>query len=180
MKRIFFAAVLMVGSYAASAQISKGQWLVGGNASFKSEKFGSSDNNKVTTFEFKPDVGYFFLDNLAAGIRFNYSSSKVKSEDKANTYLLAGPFVRYYFLPAVQKVNIFVDGTYGFGKEGQDPKINLNGYEFTAGPAIFLSPNVALELGISYQSLKYKDISDRDNTFGVNVGFQIHLGKAKK
>lgn len=46
-----------------------------------------------------------------------------------------------------------------------------------AGPAFFLNPSIALEATVGYGSFKYSDADDATNTFGVNVGFQIHLGK---
>src|SRR5579859_4202038 len=100
MKKILFAAVLMTSAYAVSAQTNKGQWLAGGNVSFKSESNGPADAQKSTTFQLSPDAGYFFIDNLAAGIRLNYQSEKVKNDPNgASTLFFAGPFVRYYFLP---------------------------------------------------------------------------------
>jgi hypothetical protein len=180
MKKLIFAAILMTSAFVASAQTQKGQWLVGGNASFKSEKFGDGDANKAILFQFNPNAGYFFMNNLAGGVRFNYGSTKIKSESDATTNLLVGPFVRYYVIPHADKVNVFVDGSYGWGSTGGHDKANVNGYAFSAGPALFLSPTVALELALSYSSYNYKGTAPWDNTFGVNVGFQIHLGKAKK
>lgn len=176
MKKVLFAALMLVSAQ-GFAQINKGQWLVGGTVGFNSSKHGDADENKVTTFNISPNAGYFFMDKLAGGLRFDFESRKVKSEDDAATRLFVAPFVRYYFLEAAEKINIFVDGSYGFGQYKQgDAKQNVNGFAFKAGPAVFLSPSVALELGIGYQSLKYKDVEDRENNFGVNVGFQIHLG----
>jgi len=180
MKKILFAAILMTSAYAVSAQTNKGQWLAGGNVSFKSESDGPNDSQKSTTFQLSPDAGYFFIDNLAAGIRLNYEHFKVKSAPNANTLFFAGPFVRYYFLPKAQKLNIFADGSYGWGSNKYGTSQSINGYSFMAGPAFFVTPNTALEFSLGYQSLKYEGNSDRNNTFSVNVGFQIHLGSAKK
>lgn len=176
MKKVFFALCFLVSSHAMFAQINKGQWLAGGNISFYSDKQGDS---KVTSFTVSPNAGYFFINNLAGGLRLEYTSSKVKGGGDASTSFTAAPFVRYYFLPAAQKVNVFADGEYGFGKAGSSDKKSLNLYAISAGPAIFLTPNTALEFALTYQSFggDYYEINgDRYNRFGLNIGFQIHLG----
>jgi len=178
MKKVLFALGLLVSSHGLFAQIHKGNWLAGGSIGFSSDKQG---DYKVTSFNFSPDAGYFFIDQLAAGLRLGYTSEKVKGQGDASTVFTFAPFVRYYFLPAGQKVNVFADGEYGFGKGGQKDKVNLNEYAISAGPAIFLSPNTALEFKLYYQSFggKYYENAndDRYNRFGLNIGFQVHLGK---
>jgi hypothetical protein len=181
MKKVLFAAFLLVSSNAIFAQINKGQWLVGGQASFASSKYGDVDDSKNTHFEISPNAGYFFIDKLAGGLRLSYISDKDKTDDDASTFFTAAPFVRYYFLDAAQKVNVFADASYGFGSGGAKDKESLNFWSIQAGPAVFLSPNTALELTLGYKSSGgdyYGD--DRWKQFGVNVGFQIHLGGGKK
>lgn len=177
MKKVFLALGLLVSSHAMFAQINKGQWLVGGNISYDAEKQG---DYKVHTFEFNPNAGYFFINNFAGGLRLGYTSEKVKGGGDAYTYFGAAPFLRYYFLPAAQKVNVFADGSYGFAKQGSSDKKSGNMYSIMAGPAVFLSPNTALEFALYYKSYggdAFENAAgDRDNHFGVNIGFQIHLG----
>jgi len=175
MKKTLLALVVMTIAYGASAQIEKGRWLAGGNITFTSESTGPNDVDKFSTFTFSPDAGYFFIDHLAAGLRFDYTSQKNKAAQDAFTRTLIGPFVRYYILPGQEKINVFADGSFGFGSEGQGTHSSLFGYAIKAGPAFFLTKSVALEFALSYQSIKIHDVSDRDNTFSVGVGFQIHL-----
>ena len=187
MRKLFFAT-LFVGSVSAAfsqGNINKGDWMLGGDAGFTSQKQG---DYKTTSFNLAPDAGYFFIDNFAGGLRVSLASSKetYNSEDiKNNSYSLA-PFVRYYFLPASQKVNLFADASFGFGQNkytsgGTDSKTNFTNLGIKAGPAIFLTPATALEIALGYNSTKVKNISDRENQFGVSVGFQIHLpGTVKK
>src|SRR5258708_35660342 len=111
MKKAFFATILTVSVIAASAQINQGQWLVGGNVNFTSSKQGDA---KLTHINFSPDAGYFFINNFAGGLRLNVSSDKPDGGD-ASTIFTVAPFVRYYFLPSAQKVNVFADAQYGFG-----------------------------------------------------------------
>ena len=178
MKKVFFATVLTVSVIAASAQINQGQWLVGGTANFTSSKQGDAKWSDLT---FSPDAGYFFINNLAGGLRVNITNHKPDGGD-ATTFLAVAPFVRYYFLPAAQKVNILADAQYGFGsgKEG-GTSASINMYQISAGPAVFLTPNTALEFTLFYSSTGGKFYTDggldRMNAFGVNIGFQIHLGE---
>lgn len=180
MKKVLFAALMTIAAQGVFAQVNKGQWLVGGNASFSSQKTGDSDAGKSTSFTISPNAGYFFIDKLAGGLRVSFESEKYKSEDDASSTFLIAPFARYYFLPAADKVNILADVSYGFGSTGQGDKQSLSGFTVAAGPAVFLSPNTALEFTLGYQSYKLEHAADRTNSFGVNVGFQIHLGGGKK
>ncbi|THU34811.1 porin family protein [Niastella caeni] len=178
MKKVLFAAFLLVSSNAIFAQVNQGQWLAGGNAGFNSWKRGDS---KSTTIFVNPNVGYFFINNLAGGLRLGLESEKVKGDEDATVQYGVAPFVRYYFLPAAQKVNVFADASYGFDKIKQgDAKASGNHFSIMAGPAVFLSPNTALEFALYYSSYggdRYENVAgDRSNNFGLSIGFQVHLG----
>ncbi|HYE54863.1 MAG TPA: porin family protein [Chitinophagaceae bacterium] len=181
MKKIFMVAVATILMQAGFAQINKGQWLAGGNIAFNTQKTG---DHKSNSFEFAPDAGYFFIDNFAGGLRFSVTTSKSEFNNVESKYrtTMISPFVRYYFLPAAQKVNVFADASYGFGstKYDDDDAQSNSGFAFAAGPAIFLSPNTALEITLGYTSFKPEDADDRTNNFRVGVGFQVHLGNGKK
>lgn len=186
MKKVLLLASILLTVAAANAQINQGQFLAGGNAGFSSSKVR---DNKTTQFNITPNVGYFVIDKLAVGLEANYLHSKdtwkgsvagipTEGEDKSSTWSFA-PFVRYYVLPKAQKVNVFVNGSYGFGstKDNDDAAESFNYYRFAAGPAFFLTKSVALEASVYYGSGKSKNDADRTNTFGLQVGFQVHLGK---
>lgn len=187
MKKVLFATLLMgsVSAVFAQGNINKGDWMLGGDAGFSSQKHG---DYKTTSFGVSPNVGYFFINNLAGGLRLETTSEKTElgSSESKNTGLSLAPFVRYYFLPASQKVNVFADASFGFGKNKYESGLIDNESDFTqlgikAGPAIFLTPATALEITLNYNTTKFKDIEDRQNLFGVNVGFQIHIpGTVKK
>jgi hypothetical protein len=188
MKKVLFAAFLLVSSNAIFAQVNQGQWLVGGSADFNAGKQGDVKN---TTINVAPDAGYFFIDQFAGGLRldFGYNKTKYKVGTTTNTtsetQFSVAPFLRYYFMKPAEKVNVFADASYGFGsdkvKGGSSESINY--YQIKAGPAVFLTPNTALEFALYYKSLggKYYENSagDRSNNFGLSVGFQIHLGGKK-
>ncbi len=187
MKKVLFATLLMGSVSAAFSQgnINKGDWMLGGNAGFNSSKIEDIDASKTTILTVSPNVGYFFINNLAGGLRLSFTSVKEKGRD-AEQELSAAPFVRYYFLPSSQKVNVFLDGSYGFGSAkfntiGGTETESFNQFGITGGAAIFLTPATALELGVGYTSAGGEYYGDnRHNNIGLNIGFQIHLPGTKK
>jgi len=171
----------------SNAQITKGNWMVGGNASFSNKELYNNNfsnaKRKTTEIEINANTGYFFIDKLQAGARVGYSSYKIKNSDSdSNRYWLKyGLYSRYYFLKSEKIVNIFIDGEYFFGNSAfsnGEFKDNLNGYVFSAGPTIFFNSSVAMEFGINYSSTKFKGVNDStENNFQFSLGFQIFLEK---
>lgn len=181
MKKLVLFIVLATFGVAASAQTYQGQWLAGGDLSFNSSKY--PDHDATTTFVFTPNVGYFFMNNFAGGLRINFVSQS-QSGSSASSFD-GGPFLRYYFLPATQKVNLFADAGAGFGSLSStgSSSTSFNRFSIMAGPAIFLNEHVALEAAVGYTSLggdAYKLNDKRKGDIGINVGFQIHLGSGGK
>ena len=187
MKKILLSALLMgfVSAVFSQGNIKKGDWMLGGNAGFTHQKNG---DYKTNSFSLSPDAGYFFIDNFAGGLRASVSSTKTayNSADIKNSAFELAPFVRYYFLPASQKVNLFADGSFGFGQNKFEngntvSKSNFTNIALKAGPAIFITPATALEIALGFNSTKVKDVDDRENQFGISLGFQIHIpGTMKK
>jgi hypothetical protein len=186
MKKVLFSFALLVAGSSAFSQINKGQWLAGGNIEFKTQKQADADNNtRVSGFQLSPNAGYFFMDQLAGGLRVDLITKKQKDAEDGASDIFVSPFVRYYFLPAAQKINVFADASYGFGSKSEGGNsVGQNQFTFMAGPAVFLTPNTALEFGVSYRSEggEYWEVGDdvkRMNTLGFKLGFQIHLGNKK-
>jgi len=181
MKKVFIAACILFAAQGVFAQTYKGQFLLGGNAGFETGKFGDVDASKYTSININPNAGYFFINNFAGGLRLSLNSTKYKDDDATSSFLFA-PFARYYFLPAEQKVNVFSDLSYGFGSMKDGESEGFNQFSIMAGPAVFLTPSTALEFALRYTSSGGDAYGgdDRQNNFGLNIGFQIHLGNAKK
>jgi hypothetical protein len=133
MKPFHLTIVFIFISFSIFAQINKGQWMLGGNALFshsvvkQNNDFFHSDN-KATSLQLMPGVGYFFMDQFAAGLRTGVNHSDVKQETESRgavsfyslmeskiTAFALSPFVRYYFLPSSRKINVFADISYAYG-----------------------------------------------------------------
>jgi len=170
----------MIGAtvFTAKAQTAEGTWLVGGSASFTSAKAGGASES-TSSFAIAPDAGYFIADNLAVGASISFQSAT-----GGYSSFLGAPIVRYYFFPIGDNAKLFAQGQFGFGSIKPSSESESQSYTvwaLQAGPAFFLNEHVALETTIGYSQSKAKDIPAA-KAFGVNVGFQIHLGggKAKK
>src|SRR5438105_14676646 len=81
MKQFSFLFSIVILSSTAQAQLNKGQWMVGGLASFRHSKvdgdFGYvSVSNKASSFQVSPGAGYFIIDKLCVGLRPGFSTAK--------------------------------------------------------------------------------------------------------
>jgi hypothetical protein len=142
MKQFHLIIVLVFISSPAFSQIRKGQWMVGGNASFsnsvikqKNDVFHS--DNKTTNLQLMSGAGYFIMNQLAAGLRTGVYHSNVKQETESHngvffysllkskiTAFSLSPFVRYYFLPSSRKLNVFADLSYAYNKNKEKTNID--------------------------------------------------------
>jgi len=173
MKKLLLSTLLITTVLFSNAQISQNNWMLGGSFAYSSSEV--MDFTTKTTL-FSPNVGYFFADRFAGGIKGNLSALKMEDEDVMSSSLF-GPYVRYYLLKNDSDFNLHFDGSYMFGAtKAAGETFNQNGYELAVTPMVFLNKHTALELRVSYGSIKTEDETERANTFGMGVGFQIHLG----
>ncbi|MGG9970168.1 outer membrane beta-barrel protein [Ferruginibacter sp. SUN002] len=173
MKKVILSlAIVALATASANAQTEKGTWLLGGSASFASEKQKPAD--AVTRVNISPAIGYFVAQDIAVGAGIDLSSVK-----DSYTQFGFAPFARYYFLPIGTNAKLFVNGKFGFGswKPKTGDSESFTNWELSAGPAFFLNKSIALEVALAYGSEKWKSDSDPTNSFGLKAGFQIHLGK---
>lgn len=179
MKKVTLFVLIAFAFYnKANCQITEGNWLVGGNASV--DRQVQDLNNSTYTgwnVNIDPDIGFFMSDKFAAGIRGNlyYSYMEVHTSKTKTTFLGFGPFLRYYFLPTGNSVNILADAEYLYGTDFK--KNHQEEFIFSAGPVFFLNPSVGLELTLNYHKLNSKITGS--STFSFAVGFQIHLKKKR-
>jgi hypothetical protein len=166
----------------ANSQITKGNWLVGGNASFSSLKSSSTATAqfKQTSVEISPVVGYFLNDKFAVGLRpsLTYGSNTIAN---SNTIIGIGPFTRYYFLKPENIVNLFTEGSYSYGSissKGQ-PSSKSNTFSISGGTVIYFNSSVGLEFTLAYSTTKVVGFAGTNNEIRFGIGFQFHLEKEK-
>lgn len=188
MKLLLLLSFFVLIATTGITQINKGQFLIGGNVSFESIKNdGNNIGYKTTNVFVSPNVGYFIINNLASGIRLDFRSYKQKAPNNfTQTYTSISPFLRYYFLPTTKKLNAFIDVSYinytsKFRNSlGSSFNEKTNGYAISAGPSIFLTPQVALEFTVGYKRTIGKDTYYSKSTMiNSGLGLQIHFRNAK-
>lgn len=176
MRTLFFFLVL-VTSVSLNAQITKGNWLVGGSGEFSSQSFefnnGSSSKREYLTI--KPNIGYFIKDKFVIG-----SSLRYENFDSFNIYGI-GAFSRYYFLKKHKPFNLFAQLHYDFTHTVSDvnPQVgnalNSSFYGIRLGQVIFFNNVVGMEFSLVYEKGNLQD--SNSDTFKAVLGFQIHLSK---
>lgn len=181
--KLLFSAILFCSLY-SNAQITKGSWMIGGTGNItsyenKNIQNGNDVGDKGNTISIAPNIGYFFINNLALGTTGSLSFTNSNRYESHNYGF--GPFIRYYFLKEDKRINFFAHANYTFGEYKSGSTITgSNGYRVKAGPVIFFNKNVGMEITLDYNSSKIKvsePNSSSYNAFQVSLGFQIHLKK---
>lgn len=175
--KLIFFAILLFGTI-ANAQITKGNWMVGGSANFNNSNSVNSDGEITGSgngVQIYPNIGCFIYDKFAIGLSAGFSYGK-PSGAVSNTSFGASPFVRYYFLKPDKLINILAEGSYGYNIskiQGNNNTFESRGYKIKAGPVLYFNSSVGLELTLNYNSSN----SDGNtyNYFQAGFGFQIHL-----
>jgi outer membrane protein len=190
--------VLIALSIETFGQTDQGKFLLGG-ASDMTTVFGknkykdnnsSNDSYSYLNFNFSPQIGFFVIDNLAVGaslpISFNSMEESNDDPDKYK-YFSAGfaPFVRYYI--GSGKIKPFGYTGIGFGstKNTHDSslgnttttKYGYFSFELGAGAAFFINDNVALDLGLGFDSYATKAKENNpDDLRSITTGFGLNIG----
>ena len=164
----------------ANCQITKGNWMLGGNASFSSLKSSSTAaaQFKQTDIQIIPTVGYFFIDKFTAGLRpsLTYGSNTIAN---SNTIIGIGPFARYYFLSPDNILNLFTEGSYSYGSISGKGQIasKSNTYSVSGGPVVYFNSSVGLEFTLAYSTTKVVGFTGTNNEVRFGIGFQFYLEK---
>ncbi|WPR71944.1 hypothetical protein SLW70_02095 [Flavobacterium sp. NG2] len=188
MEKIILTVLLLFFYSFTNAQITKGNWMVGGSGSFNNYKStyeyeGVEYSSELNYATVNSDIGYFFHDNIVAGAALNYYGNYPKGDFKASHNYGAGPFVRYYILKPEKVINVFTQaGVIIRGAKNSSGTFGPSySYPFKAGTAIFFNSSVALELSLNYNIDKLDGAGGNqkttNNTFTIGIGFQIHLEK---
>jgi hypothetical protein len=205
MKKItLFSLFIVLVQWHLSAQLmGKGNFMVGSTIGF------STANSKVTTgalesqgltaqqFNIAPVIGYFLLDNLAAGLGADFTLNTVtepNSDKTDDSDLLFGPFARYY-LQLGDNVAFFVVGNVGFGNSRDEQVVNdtkqriqTNVLAVGTGPGltVYSKGGFALETIFKYNYARSNFDSTiggvstksetRTNQFSLSLGLQYYFG----
>jgi hypothetical protein len=201
MHRIVILLLVILIAKHSTGQITKHNWLVGGTGLFNSTTHTNDlgfANYRFTDIQLSPDIGYFFVDKFAGGLKLSLATSNYKNiSDGAgynhgtnNSYGF-GPFLRYYFLNPNKQFNIIIDGSYqyqierggGVSSTGSTPypvpitQYTKNTFAISGGPVIYFNSSVGLEFLVGYVTTKYVQNKSSVRSFQVGLGFQIHLAK---
>jgi len=178
--KLLFIPILVFASIPVFGQIQKGNWLVGGNVDFS---FAFAKSVNTANVQFAPNVGYFFLDKFAGGLRINFDLQKDYRSgfNTTNLNFSPSPFLRYYLRPVSKQINIFLEGSYGYSWSWYHTPSFSSDFHFwkassIAGLSVFLNSRTALELTLRY-SYSTRGVSDtvKTNLVALGAGFQIHL-----
>jgi hypothetical protein len=151
-------ACLMLGS--ASAQIEKGSVLAGASSNLNFSSISPDTGDNYSLFDLSLKGGYFFMDNLTAGLNVGYQ----KIDDfSISTF---GLFGRYYY-----QGKFF--GGVGFNVIKYEDQDSQTSIPFEVGYAAFITPNIAVEPSLNL------GIFEDYTSFGFRVGFSLYLNRSK-
>lgn len=189
MKTIITTLLFLFFTVASFGQLTKGNWLTGGNAKlylFRENNSTSTYDYHYTQIDLSANVGYFVADKIAFGLRPTVSSFKGgyyatggSISTNSQRYLI-GPYGRYYFLPVDKDFNILTDISYQYGILGGGVKGNASTFSAAAGPVIYFNSSVGIEFLLGYSSSNENadyGYSFKRKGFQFLIGFQIHLEK---
>ncbi|MBB2144213.1 hypothetical protein GM921_01835 [Pedobacter sp. LMG 31464] len=174
MKKLLLSLALVAGlGFAASAQTEKGTWMVGAQAA----NINYNTTSEVFSLSLSPQAGYFVKDNLAIGAKLGLNVASASGTTATSWGI--GPFVRGYF-GGTEKSKFFAEGNAGLGgvsySGASSTAYNLGA---TLGYAYFITKNIGLETGLGYGYSNSTDGGMGSSDLGLNLGFQIYIGKKK-
>ena len=170
-----FIAITLLSFVTSNAQITKGNWMVGGSGSFYSTQLKDENlNSKGIGLELRPNFGYFIKDKLSIGITPLLAYNKPDNGSSVTSYGV-GPYVRYYLLNTEKRINILTHVGYAYYSSSNSNN-KSTALDFKAGPVIYFNSSVALEMTLNYNVNKSSP-STTYNILSLGLGFQIHLEK---
>lgn len=173
------------------ANAQEGTILVGGNIGLSSEKVGE---DKGSSFEFSPTVGYQFNDNMTIGLQasvLNQNTDFVTGENE-NNGLKIGAFYRYS-KPLSELFSVFADVSAGYQTvKAQTTMVGLpattlksNGFYAGITPALFINMKNSFGLNFSIGGIQYNSLesdttpSVKSSSFDFNFGKTVNIGISK-
>jgi hypothetical protein len=159
----------------------------------KTEYTFSSGNSieseiSVTSFNLSPFIGGFVSDHFLIGASAGFFFYQIKDDDDKSgfTALSFSPFVRGY-LKKEGKTLPYAEARGGWNSiknKGQDESETIPFLGAKVGAAIFLNPNISLDLFADYLYAWDKEetgtglkIVEKQGLFGLGVGLSVFLSK---
>ncbi len=178
MKKVLLLAGLAFATQNMNAQISEGNWMVGGQVA--NMKFTNGFDLSLT-----PQLGYFIKDNWAIGGKVGIDIEKpTGSGTNANIDISA--FTRYYFgqneiNTILKNGKFFAEGTVGLSGINQSSGATTNGVGLGigAGYSYFITQNVGLEGLVKFDGVAGGGNQNFNGNVSLNVGFQIYIPSSK-
>ncbi|WP_242928052.1 hypothetical protein [Pontibacter vulgaris] len=181
-------------SFLIKAKVKQGSLMLGGTISayayqFTDELSNSSEIQKgnIIQAQMKAKNGYFVLHDLAVGldISLNHVSKKITSDTEKEllpdrtTYLLAGPFVRYYLDNGIFGELTIQSGLLNLFPSGK--KYNLMEGGLGVGYAFFFNEKFSIEPTLAVRYFQQKEDDRKNTTLGpvLGVGIQAYLLRKK-
>ena len=156
----------------SNAQISKGNWMMGGSGSLGNYNTKSSGvEDKGTYLNLYPNVGYFLIDKLVVGV-----NAQLNVQTKFDTGFGLGPYARYYLLEKEKTINVFSELSYYFRGGNGNGDAKFETFNVKAGTVFFLNSSVGFEVALNYLNSKSNQDYQNSNIY-LGVGFQLHLEK---
>ncbi len=182
---LIIAGMAIFGTQQASAQIQKGNLMVG--ASLADMNIKLQKGNTDLSLSINPKIGYFIQDNVAIGAEVKLGFATNSAQNSINYGI--GAFGRYYVsskqLELLKHARFFGEVNAGLVGDNIKPKgmssVSTNGLGIGFGPGVayFITPNIGLEALLKYNLGVGFGSSTTTNDFSIGFGFQIYLPTKK-
>jgi len=176
--------VIVLFTLTANSQITKGNWMVGGDGSYVNTTITQNNyTSKYTITEINPDIGYFIKDKFVIGSHLKFENTLYKDTGGSTHYssYFLGIYTRYYFLKQKNIYNLFSQINYDYNIHTSDLTSIGHKYGVKLGGVVFFTNSVGLELSFGYDTnttnVENKNSSLKTDNVKVNIGFHFYLEK---
>ncbi len=165
----------------AYGQTRQGRFVLSGSSELNcsshaptivSDDISQDGNAAKYSFNFSPELSYFVIDNLAAGIFVDYTSTEY-GEFKQNNFN-AGPRITYFFGKGMVKPYLKSDLYFG-STTFDNYRYRIFGFGSGGGAVLFITSTIALNVGVSYSYKNYTNVNNSSAKKGFG-GVDTDLG----
>ncbi|MDZ4715988.1 MAG: outer membrane beta-barrel protein [Cytophagales bacterium] len=171
MKTAWTTLVVSLMVMTASAQISKGTWLLGASSALGYNSYSFNNNSaNLSVFNINTKAGYFVANNVAVGLNLGYLNLSQTNTTSVTTF---GVFSRFFVSKSVFLGAGFnsVSTSAGTGMLSVNASSSVFPFEF--GFAGFISDRIAIEPSINYV---VGDEKGGVNFNGLPIGAKSSIG----